>query len=64
MSQARTDLAQVPHSQVERLAYIEARLFFLGELQRQDVAHRFSIAAIQASRDLSVYKQLAPKNLD
>ncbi len=64
MTRIEKELAQTPRSQVERLAYIEARLYFLGELQRQDVAQRFSVASAQASRDLSLYKQLAPKNLD
>lgn len=57
-------LKSAPRSQVERLAFIEARLYFLGELQRQDVAQRFSIAEVQASRDLAFYKRLAPNNLD
>ena len=56
-------LKGVPPSQVERLSYIEARLFFLGELRRADVAKRFSGASIQASRDLALYKELAPENL-
>ena len=64
MTRVDKELAQAPRSQVERLAYIEARLYFLGELQRQDIAQRFSVASVQASRDLSLYKQLAPKNLD
>ncbi|MFM7672355.1 MAG: WYL domain-containing protein, partial [Bacteroidota bacterium] len=64
MTRIEKELAQAPRSQVERLAYIEARLYFLGELQRQDVAQRFSVASVQASCDLSLYKQLAPKNLD
>lgn len=64
MNQVEKELAQAPRSQVERLAFIEARLYFLGELQRQDIAERFSIASVQASRDVSLYKQLAPKNLD
>jgi hypothetical protein len=64
MIRIEKELAQVPRSQVERLAFIEARLYFLGELQRQDVAQRFSVASVQASRDLSLYKQLVPKNLD
>lgn len=63
MTRVNKELAQAPRSQVERLAFIEARLYFLGELQRQDVAQRFSVASVQASRDLSFYKQLAPKNL-
>lgn len=56
-------LKNVPASQVERLAFIETRLFFLGELRRADLAKRFSQASIQASRDLAVYKELAPENL-
>ncbi len=64
MTQVEKELAQAPRSQVERLAFIEARLYFLGELQRQNVAERFAVASAQASRDLSLYKQLAPKNLD
>lgn len=64
MTRIEKELAQAPRSQMERLAFIEARLYFLGELQRQDVAQRFSVASVQASRDLSLYKQLAPKNLD
>lgn len=59
----RRMLKGVPPSQVERLSYIEARLFFLGELRRADVAKRFSGASIQASRDLALYKELAPENL-
>lgn len=57
------NLKDVPPSQVERLSFIEARLFFLGELRRVDVAKRFSRASIQASRDLALYKELAPGNL-
>lgn len=56
-------LKGLPPSQVERLSFIEARLFFLGELRRADVAKRFSGASIQASRDLAVYKELAQDNL-
>ncbi len=56
-------LTGVPPSQVERLSFIEARLFFLGELRRADVARRFSRASIQASRDLALYKEIAPDNL-
>ncbi len=56
-------LKGLPPSQVERISFIEARLFFLGELRRADVAKRFSGASIQASRDLAVYKELAPENL-
>jgi len=56
-------LKAVPPSQVERLSFLEARLFFIGVLRRADVAKRFSVASIQASRDLALYKELAPGNL-
>jgi hypothetical protein len=56
--------SSVPPSQVERLLFIEARLLFLGELRRLDVTSRFSVASVQASRDIALYKQLAPNNLE
>jgi predicted DNA-binding transcriptional regulator YafY len=64
ITRVENELANTPRSQVERLSFIEARLYFLGELQRQDVVQRFSVASVQASRDVALYKQLAPKNLD
>lgn len=62
-STSKKILTEAPSSQIERLSFIEARLYFLGELRRQDVTSRFAVASVQASRDISVYKQLAPKNL-
>lgn len=56
-------LAGVPRSQMERLCFMEARLFFLGELQRKNVEDRFAVAQAQVSRDISLYKRLAPHNL-
>ena len=45
---SRTSLAQR-----ERLAYIEFRLFFLGDIRRQDLMERFSIAPAAATRPYS-----------
>lgn len=56
-----TDLSQ---TQRERLAFLELRAFFTGELQRGDIEARFGVKPAAASRDLSVYKELAPGNLD
>lgn len=56
-----TDLSQ---TQRERLAFLELRAFFTGELQRGDIESRFGIKPAAASRDLSIYRELAPKNLD
>jgi len=59
-----TALAGLPKVQADRLAYIEFRLLFLGELRRQDVMERFQTGSAGATRDLAMYKQLAPDNLE
>lgn len=51
-------------AQRERLAYIEFRLFFLGDARRQDVMDRFGIAPAAATRDFALYRELCPDNLD
>lgn len=56
----RVDLG---HAQRERLAYIDFRLYFLGEVSRADIASRFGIALAVATRDLAVYREAAPKNI-
>ena len=50
-------------SQRERLAYIDFRLYFLGEVSRADIALRFGVAPAGATRDLAVYREAAPKNI-
>ncbi len=37
---------------------------FIGEIRRQDLVTRFGIQSAAASRDLSLYKDLAPGNID
>lgn len=51
-------------TQKERLAFLELRAFFTGELRRADLEARFGIKPAAASRDLGVYRELAPSNLD
>lgn len=57
-------LADLTQSQRDRLAFIELRLRFLGEIRRQDLVSRFGIQVAAATRDIGVYKDLAPGNLD
>jgi predicted DNA-binding transcriptional regulator YafY len=52
------------HSQRERLVYIEFRLFFLGDVGRQDLMRRFGIAPAVATRDFAQYRELYPNNID
>lgn len=61
MATEREDLTQ---PQRDRLAFIELRVRFLGEVRRQDLFTRFGIQAAAASRDLATYKELAPGNID
>lgn len=55
---------RLPRSQRERLAYIDFRLYFLGELRRTDVADRFETGPAGATRDIALYKLLAPGNCE
>ncbi|WP_036661257.1 WYL domain-containing protein [Pandoraea sp. SD6-2] len=57
-------LLALPQAQRERLAYIDFRLYFLGELRRADVADRFGTGPAAATRDISEYRRIAPGNLD
>lgn len=54
----------VSQTQRERLAFLELRAFFTGELRRGDIEARFGVKPAAASRDLSSYRDLAPENLD
>lgn len=51
-------------TQRERLAFLELRAYFIGELSRSDIEARFGIKPAAASRDLSLYREMAPANLD
>jgi hypothetical protein len=57
-------ISEMTQSQRDRLAFIELRLRFIGEMRRQDLVARFGIQAAAATRDLGQYKDLCPRNLD
>ncbi len=57
-------LSELTQPQRDRLAFVELRLRFIGEIRRQDLMTRFAIQSAAASRDLALYKELAPGNLD
>lgn len=56
-------LSELTRTQLERMSYIDFRLYFLGELRRVDVMTRFGIAPAGATRDIAQYRELAPRNL-
>lgn len=57
-------LSDLTQPQRDRLAFVELRLRFIGEIRRQDLMSRFAIQSAAASRDLALYKEMAPGNLD
>lgn len=52
------------HAQRERLAYIDFRLYFIGGIGRPDLTGRFGVAPAGATRDLALYREIAPKNIE
>lgn len=50
-------------TQRERLAYIDFRLCFFGEIGRPNLIERFGIAPAGATRDLALYRDIAPQNI-
>ncbi|MDR0275646.1 MAG: WYL domain-containing protein [Burkholderiaceae bacterium] len=51
-------------AQRERLAYIDFRLYFFGEIGRPDLIDRFGVAPAGATRDLALYREVAPRNIE
>jgi len=60
---SRQLLDDMGQSQKERLFHIDFKLRFLGVFNRSDLVSRFGIKAAAATRDISLYKDIAPKNL-
>ncbi|MEY3202010.1 MAG: hypothetical protein RIR70_1560, partial [Pseudomonadota bacterium] len=50
-------------AQRERLAYIDFRLYFFGEIGRPDLIERFGMAPAGATRDLALNREIAPQNI-
>ncbi len=57
-------LADLTQPQRDRLAFVELRVRFIGEIRRQDLVSRFGIQSAAATRDLALYKEIAPGNID
>lgn len=57
-------LDDLTQPQRDRLAFVELRVRFIGDIRRQDLVSRFGIQSAAATRDLSIYKELAPGNID
>ena len=58
------ELSDISQAQKERLAHIDFRAYFLGEIGRSDLVARFGIGEAAATRDITLYRELVPANLD
>jgi len=56
-------LEDISQTQKDRLFHIDFKLRFLGAINRNDLVTRFGIKAAAATRDISLYKDVAPHNL-
>lgn len=54
----------ITQSQRERLFHIDFRAQFLGSIARVNIVRRFAVGEAAATRDLALYRSLAPDNLD
>jgi len=54
----------VSFSQKQRLAYIDFLLMFRGHFSRSDLTTKFEMGMANATRDISLYKELAPDNAE
>jgi len=57
-------IGSLSHAQRERLTYLEFRLYFMGEVGRPDLSARFGVAPAGATRDIAMYRELAPQNIE
>ncbi|MCV3243847.1 putative DNA-binding transcriptional regulator YafY [Mesorhizobium robiniae] len=48
----------------QRLEFIEFRLFWEGGVRRKDIIERFGVSVPQASKDLTLYQERAPGNVE
>ena len=56
-------LSELSQTQRERLAYVDVKAHFCGELTRADIERRFGVRPAASSRDMAAYRKLAPANL-
>jgi hypothetical protein len=61
--QAPKKLQALTQAQQERLAFLEVKAYFCGDLRRADIECRFGIKPAAATRDIATYRDLAPSNL-
>jgi hypothetical protein len=57
-------LSDKSYAQKQRLAYIDFLLLFKGSFTRTDLTQKFEMGLANATRDISLYKELMPNNCE
>lgn len=58
-----THIDQISFVQRQRLLYIDFKLLFVGHITRSEIVQHFELGLSAATRDLNLYKTIAPENL-
>lgn len=58
------DLNSLSFAQKQRLSFIDFSLLFKGAVSRKELTAKFEMGMANATRDLAVYKELAPSNIE
>ncbi len=57
-------IEKLTFAQKQRLSFIDFCLLFQGSINRKELTEKFEMGMANATRDLTLYKELAPQNID
>jgi hypothetical protein len=58
------EIEKLSFAQKQRLSFIDFTLLFKGSINRKELTEKFEMGLANATRDLTLYKELAPQNID
>ena len=58
------EVDKLTFAQKQRLSFIDFSLLFKGSINRKELTEKFEMGMANATRDLTLYKELAPQNID
>ena len=59
-----SEIEKLTFAQKQRLSFIDFCLLFKGSINRKELTEKFEMGMANATRDLALYKELAPQNID
>lgn len=59
-----SEIEKLTFAQKQRLSFIDFCLLFKGSINRKELTEKFEMGMANATRDLTLYKELAPQNID